>query len=47
MARIKPKCFICGKECEAGDRNADATYAHRDCLYAHMTSPILTQPLSK
>lgn len=47
MARIKPKCCICGKECEMGDRNVDATYAHRDCLYGHMTAPLLTPPPGK
>ena len=37
MAPKKPLCLVCGKPCEAGDRNTDGTYAHRDCLYATMT----------
>ena len=35
-----PKCLICGKPCEKSDRNTDGTYAHRECLYAHMTRPL-------
>lgn len=36
----KPKCIVCGKACDAGDRNVDGTYAHRECLYANMTKPL-------
>jgi hypothetical protein len=41
MARVKPKCLICGKPCEVYDRNVDGTYAHRECLYKHMTRPMV------
>lgn len=40
MAPTKPLCLVCGKPCESFDRNNDGTYAHRECLYAHMTRPI-------
>ncbi len=34
-------CLVCGKPCQASDRNQDGTYAHAGCLRQVQVRPSL------